>query len=115
MKKNKSIWAMLRRSRGKLPQWNPKVGDRCFACYDGKYGRRVEGKVVKHQGGTLVVEFVPYCSDDNKPVKMRANRKFGHWAGWLVEDFNLMSALFGRKACPGDYYAVYRYKEEDNG
>lgn len=85
-----------------------KVGQEVAVCYDGKYGRRVKGVVIKqHNGHHITVRFEPWAGDDdNKPVEVKFRRGHNnrHWEGYHKE----VECSIHRSLCglPGDYYSI---------
>jgi len=83
-----------------------KTSKKVAVCYDGKYGRRVEGTIIKqHNGHHIDVEFIPYASDAVTPVvvRFRRGKNNRHWEGYHRHDVSLMESMMG---LPGDYYAI---------
>jgi hypothetical protein len=91
-------------------KWKPKENDIVYLYYDGKRGRRVEGKVLKIKGFMIQVEFIPYASDNKEKVinwfprcyknKYEDNRFAGYLKG--EGEGGIMKWL----GLPGDYYSV---------
>ena len=90
-----------------------KRGDQVSVCYDGKWGRRVEGTVLAtDRGGRILVRFVPWASDLENPVdhwfhvRRRSTRYGGprkYFAGFVPVQDSLMRNLYGTH---GDWYEV---------
>ena len=94
-----------------LRNWKPKVGDKVFVSYDGKYGRRQVGKVVKRQPSTLTIEFYDVISE--KTLTFKANRQRGNfYNGWCDHEDALMPMLWFMKERKGDYYSVLPYRKD---
>jgi len=91
-----------------------KYGDEVAVCYDGKWGRRVKGKVIKtHNGHHITVRHPLYA--DEGVVETRFRRKDrGRYArkrifsGWVRHSDALMPMLFG---APGDWYSVVKWRD----
>ena len=90
--------------------WKPQKNDKVFVCYDGKYGRRQVGIIIKRQPSTLTIKFHDNISE--KDIVFKVNRKRGNqYNGWAIHDDTLMDRLFGSNRCPGDYYSVHPHME----
>jgi hypothetical protein len=94
-----------------------KRGQIVAVCYDGKWSRKVPGRVLATKNGyKILVEFTEWAYDDNsKPIqhwfRVRApKRRWGQaksFAGFVPVGKSIMAHLFG---APGDYYSVHKWK-----
>lgn len=94
-----------------------KRGDQVSVCYDGKWGRRVDGTVLAtDRGGRILVRFIPWANDIETPVEhwfrlRRRSTRYGgprkYFAGFVPAQDSLMRNLFGAH---GDWYEVKSLK-----
>ncbi len=108
-----------------------KRGDKCFVCYDGKYGRRVIGTVIKNDRNRLIlIEFKSYDDDlgivkswfrkhkSDKQFSLSKKPRRGVWETYHNHNEpSIHMSLFGLK---GDYYSAFKIKklkheEKDSG
>jgi hypothetical protein len=92
----------------------PKKDDVVYLYYDGKWGRRVVGKVLRVRGFMIQVEFVPWASDNKEKVinwfprcrKSRKNRfeDGNRFAGYLKGEGE--GGVMKWLGLPGDWYSV---------
>lgn len=85
--------------------FEPKKNDVVNVCYDGKLGRKVEGKVISRKGFAVLVEFIEWASDSHKKVQNWFVRTSpDSFGGYLRVPDSFMKTLVGT---PGDWYSVY--------
>jgi len=84
--------------------FNPQKGDFVKVCYDGKWGRAVDGVVKARRGFAVLVEFTQWAEPQTAPVQnwfvRTSDDSFG---GYLRVKDSLMRALVGTA---GDWYSV---------
>jgi hypothetical protein len=94
-----------------------KRGDKCYVCYDGKWGRRVLGEVIATKYKRIQVRFPEWASDDGTVLThwfhQRTRKRYGfgrrkYYGGFVPVKQSLMGNLFG---LPGDWYRVFKCKK----
>ncbi len=94
-----------------------RYGDEVAVCYDGKWGRRVKGRVLCGKKGTMIlVEFQQRGEETILQHWFRRRRggkntlggKQYYFGGFVPVDGSLMRSLFGT---PGDWYSVWKWEE----
>ena len=88
-----------------------KKGDRVYACYDGKWGRRMPGVVIGVRASQIKVQFEEYA--ENNVIESwfyRRNRNEDYYNGYVKVVDSLMEKLYG---LPGDYYAILSKEHVD--
>lgn len=94
--------------------WNPSIGEQVWVCYDGKYGRRVDGTVLKNRGIAIEVEFKEWAKPNDPLIRswfIRRGDMENTYAAWVKVKNSLMQKLFGAK---GDYYCVCQKEAKDD-
>jgi len=96
-----------------MKTFNPKVNERVRVCYDGKRGRACRGVVTQVKENMIEAKFDQWAESQDRALVCcwftRQNpMAFG---GWLKTKDSVMRSAFGT---PGDWYAVYEYKENAN-
>jgi hypothetical protein len=94
-----------------MTKWTPKKDDTVYLYYDGKRGRRIEGKVLNIKGFLIQVEFIPYCSDNEEKVtnwfpRLIANKSEdgNRYGGYLKGEGE--GGIMKWLGLPGDWYSV---------
>lgn len=87
-----------------MKKFNPKKNDIVYVCYDGKWGRKIEGVVVVSRGFAIKVRFKLYAEKEiieNWFVRI-SDEAYGGYVRQVVN--SVMRGLLG---LPGDWYSVY--------
>jgi hypothetical protein len=93
----------------------PKIGQKVAVCYDGKWGRRVEGIVTGTKQKSIRVRFKDWVDGKEAEAWLRKNKrrkKYGgapsYFCGYVRDvDWSLHRNMFG---LPGDYYSTAKWK-----
>jgi len=93
--------------------WKPKITDKIISCYDGKVARFVPAKIIAVRGCFIQVEYSPYISDDTNVYQQWMTRisEIGFGGYLRTKKPGLMTMLFGKNECPGDWYSVFRLSD----
>ena len=91
-----------------------KRGMAVAVCYDGKWGRRMKGEVIRTDRGSRVLVRFPLWAEETETVvehwfkRRRADLdpQRQYFGGYVPREFSVMKHFFGM---PGDWYAVYRW------
>ena len=94
-----------------------KRGMAVAVCYDGKYGRRVKGEVIRtDRGSRVLVRFPLWADETDTVIEHWFKREHAQWnpqrqyfGGYVPRERSVMKYFFG---LPGDYYAVCRWQEQ---
>lgn len=98
-----------------------KRNDNVWVCYDGKWGRRQPGTVVKAGRYKVWVSFTPWASDDAAPVTACFSvRRLGGTRRWSGANKGIQGWVNMGSAAPGpntmplpggcEWYRVYKRK-----
>lgn len=88
-----------------------RKGSLVFPAYDGKWGRKCAGKIIKYNSKQITVLFTPYAGEESKRKDKRIIARFkrvkqtGKYEAYVGGSNTLMGAMFGMQ---GNYYALYR-------
>lgn len=120
----------------KRTKWEPEPGDLVAVCYDGKWGRAVEGEVLLVGGGGnwINIKFIPWANEEAGSVRMWCCREFGpvdgrtsfrrypifyrkaperiplnRFGGWITGNGEL--GILRWLGCRGDFYFVFPVSE----
>lgn len=69
-------------------------------CYDGKWGRAVQGIVVKRNSSNIWVKFIPWATEDKVEITVKFTEGEGYNTG--SSQMGLMYSM----GCKGDFYSL---------
>jgi hypothetical protein len=84
--------------------FDPKKEDRVFVCYDGKWGRRQVGRVIKRRGFAVQVEFPKFADNNHVVTNWFVRISPQAFGGYVRSQDSLMKMMF---KLPGDWYSVF--------
>jgi len=70
-------------------------------CYDGKWGRAVQGTVVKRNSSNIWVKFIPWANEDKVEITVKFTEGEGYNTG--SSQMGLMYSM----GCKGDFYRLW--------
>ena len=89
------------------------VGEIVAVCYDGKWSRAVEGKVIEAANDHIIVEFKPWANEECGFVQMIVSDDISEgrpcYGGWLSGQAEL--GIMRMLGTHGDWYSVWKAKE----